>query len=522
MIYRFEIIEDEFWWGGSIDFGTQMPFSRSTVGFVHDFRVNAPNQTMPFFVSSKGRYIWSEKPFAVNISGGVIELEGEDIAMEQQGQTLREAYLAASKAHFPFTGEVPPSEFFETAQYNSWMEFTYNPTQQGILEYAHAIIDNGFKPGILIIDEGWHKPYGEWTFDTAKFPNPKEMIDELHFLGFTVMLWVVPYVTPCGEAFVKNIKRKMNGEANSGLFMRNENDEVAIVNWWNGLSAVLDLSNPVDAEYLDNKLMALMNDYGVDGFKFDGGTLHDYANGSMVNGEHKGTAQGSYSPWEKNLAWNEFGRKYKYHEYKDTFKGGGKPVIQRLRDRDHRWDVNGINTIIPNSIAQGLIGHPFICPDMIGGGEWSYNFIPDFKIDEELFIRMAQASVFFPMMQFSWAPWRVLSEKGLEIVKACAKLHCEIAPEIIELIKQSAMTAEPVIRCLEYCYPHCGYENIKDEFLCGENILVCPVVTKGTVEREVVFPKGSWADSNGVVYSEGRHTVKTPIEKLAWFRRCEA
>lgn len=519
MNYTFKIKENEYWWGGSVNYGTQMPFSRSTKRFVADFRYYAPNQTMPLFLSSKGRYIWSEKPFKIIIENGEINLEGDEVFLVNAGENLRDAYIAASQKHFPFTGKTPPIEFFCTAQYNSWMEFTYEPTQDGILEYAHSIIDNGFKPGILIIDEGWSKPYGDWSFDPLKFPHPKKMIDELHSLGFTVMLWVVPYITSTGQKFVKSVFKNEDAEKNDNLFMRNEDGQVAITEWWNGYGAILDLSNPLDAEYLDSQLKILMNDYGVDGFKFDGGTLWDYSNDRILNGAHKGTSEGVYSPMEKNIAWNEFGMKYKFHEYKDTFKGGGKPVIQRLRDRDHSWEGNGINTIIPNSIVQGLIGHPFICPDMIGGGEWTYNIMPDFKLDEELFIRMAQASVFFPMMQFSWAPWRVLSAKGLDIVRKCAQLHAQIAPEILKNIEKSAVTGEPVLRSLEYNFPHCGYQDIKDEFMCGDDILVCPIVTKGTFEKEIVFPEGKWISENGEIFNCGKHLVKTPIDKITWFRR---
>ena len=221
-----------------------------------------------------------------------------------------------------------------------------------------------------------------------------------------------------------------------------------------------------------------------------------------------------------NIAWNEFGSRYEFHEYKDTFKGGGKATIQRLLDRNHTWDENGINTILPCSMLQGLIGHPFVCPDMIGGGEWTYNFIPDFKVDEELFIRMAQVSAFFPMMQFSWAPWRVLTKKSFNTVLNAARLHKNMATEIIGLIEDAEKSGEPIIRNLEYNDPHQNYAVIKDEFMLGENILVCPVVTKGTFEKDIVFPKGVWQDENGNEYA-GRQTLclPTPLDKLLWFRR---
>ncbi len=520
MIYTFDFLPGEHWWGGCADDGTKLPFSANK-DYESDNRYACFNQGMPFFVSDMGRYIWSEDAFAIKVHGGRIEIESDlEVTMNVAGSTLREAYLAASKAHFPFTGKVPPEEFFMTAQYNTWMEFTYDPTQEKVLEYAHAIVDNGFVPGILIIDEGWHKPYGDWTFDPIKFPDPKAMIDEIHALGFKLMLWVVPFVSCTGRGYITQIRKDLNTEGTyDRIFLRNEEGKVALTEWWNGVSAILDFTDEANCEFLDKQLRVLTDEYGVDGFKFDGGSKMCYHSMRLVNGEFRGTAAGTYSPLEQNIAWNDFGTRYKYHEYKDTYKGGGKPVIQRLRDRGHRWDNDGINTIIPNSLVQGILGYPFVCPDMIGGGEWSYNVKPGFHIDEELFIRMAQVSVFFPMMQFSWAPWRVLSKEALEQVKSLANLHAKVAPELMEIVKKSAVTGEPVIRLLEYAYPHCGYEEIKDEYLCGEDILVCPVVTKGTFKKEVVIPEGKWQDELGNVYEKGVYTIDTPVERLPYFRR---
>ncbi len=520
MKYTFDILPNEFWWGGTIEDGVRMPFSTQTRGYTRDFRVEALNQTMPLYISNLGRYIWTEQPFAITIDNGCMCFECSDVVtMTQAGDCLRDAYLSACRAHFPFSGELPPKEFFETAQYNTWMEFTYHPTQEGVLAYAHAIVDNGFKPGILIIDEGWHRPYGDWTFDPLKFPAPRAMVDELHALGFKVMLWVVPYVTASGIQFINAIHKNGDPACDTDLFMRNEEGECAVIRWWNGYGAILDLSDTDDAAFLDRQLQALMRDIGVDGFKFDGGTLEDYSGRTVINGQYRGTADGTHDPMEKNIAWNAFGARYTYHEFKDTFKGGGKPVIQRLRDRDHAWDGDGIRTILPNSLVQSLIGHPFICPDMIGGGQWIYNFKPDFVVDQELFVRMAQLSVFFPMMQFSWSPWRVLDDEHFSYVKEAADLHTHLAPELWQLLQTCAKTGEPMMRPLEYMYPHSGFEHVTDEFMCADDILVCPITTKGTFEKELIFPQGTWRDSEGRTYTQGRHTVQTPIGKLPWFRR---
>lgn len=515
MKYQIPFLENECWWGGSTAYGCENPFTDDSV-FEADYRRKALNQTMPLFLSNKGRYIWSEKPFYVHIESGVFVFEGEDIQVIQAGSCLRDAYIAARNVHFPFDGKELPESFFKTAQYNTWMEFTYDPTQEGVLAYAHDIIKNGLKPGILIIDEGWHGRYGTWAFDKAKFPDPAKMIKELHELGFIVMLWIVPLVCPDGREFIINIDKVTYGGKSGKRFIRNEKGDVALFDWWNGYSAMLDFTNPEDYQFLDEQLKHLINAYGVDGFKFDGGSLTMYHLDNIINGP----ANADMDPVVLNKAWNDFGRRYPYHEYKDTFKGGGLNCIQRLSDRNHAWSPNGIDTLIPCSVLQGLMGHPFICPDMIGGGEWSYNIKPGFQVDQELFVRMAQASALFPMMQFSWAPWKALDEKHWDMVKAAADLHEEMADEIIQMVKTAEINGEPILRNLEYNFPGCGYVTIKDEFMLGETILAAPVVTANTYEREVVFPAGNWQDQDGTIYS-GPQTikVKAPIEKLLWFRK---
>lgn len=506
----------EYWWGGSSADAQYQPFtaqSKYDLDMYHGF-----NQIMPFFLSSTGRYIWCEKPMQVHIADGEINLSAEsEILVTKAGDTLRDAYLAASGKHFAFSGKVPPRKFFEAAQYNTWMVMDYNQTQEGVLRYAHELIENGYEPGVLMIDEGWHTRYGLWEFDKSKFPDPKAMIDELHALGFAVMLWVVPLVTPDGRDFIMAAGTWRNGsdDEDKRYFLRTDDGKVALVQWWNGFSAILNMCNPADREFMDKRLKALMNDYGVDGFKFDGGNIHMYRPGNVING-----AQTKYSADDLNIAWNEFGTRYEYHEYKDTFKGGGKSVIQRLRDRDHTWNENGLTSILPAALIQGLIGHPFICPDMVGGGEWSFNYVPGFKCDQELFVRMAQCSALFPMIQFSWEPWRKLDEKHSGLCLDAAMLHKKYAGYIMKLVEEAAVGGEPILRNMEYQYPHKGYETIVDQFMLGSEILVAPVFEKGQTVRRVVLPEGKWIYADGQEYMGGRTVdVPAPIEVLPYFVR---
>ena len=512
-----KMLENEYWWGGSSALADPMPLSTATESYELDM-YRGYNQTMPMYISSKGRYIWSEKPMRVSVSGGEFRLESEDeIILGVGGSTLRDAYLAVSKKYFPFSGKTPPLKFFDTAQYNTWMEFDYNQTQNGVLEYAHGIVDNGYTPGVLMIDEGWHGRYGLWEFDLAKFPDPKGMIDELHALGFTVMLWVTPLYTCDGRDFVLAADSEraglVGGAGDKEYFLRTDDGRVAIVKWWEGYSAILNFCREDDRDFLDEKLQRLIRDYGVDGFKLDGGIIWMYNQGNIING-----TQTAYSPDELNIAWNEFGARYEYHEYKDTYKGGGKGAISRLQDRNHSWTDKGINSILPAALLQGLLGHPFICPDMVGGGEWSNKYVEGFKCDQELFVRMAQLSALFPMIQFSWAPWRALSPENQKLCLRAARLHQSYGEYIKSLVRESAHSGEPILRHLEYEYPGCGYERINDQFLLGGELLVAPVITKGQTERQVVLPEGKWLYLGEKEYTGGGIvTVPAPLDVLVYF-----
>ena len=87
MQYKIKMLDGEYWWGGSAHDGTQMPYTQSTT-LHRDFRWEAINQTMPMYISSMGRCIWSEEPFSCKIENGDFILDGDDIILESFGSSL--------------------------------------------------------------------------------------------------------------------------------------------------------------------------------------------------------------------------------------------------------------------------------------------------------------------------------------------------------------------------------------------------------------------------------------------------
>ncbi len=501
---RLQMLDGEKWWGGTSTDGTLSPFDERSE--LSRELIRTHNQIMPLYLSNLGRVIWSEEPFTITFHKGTIEIDGDgDILLEQYGSSLREGYVGAMKAHFAPKGNPPQKDFFSVPQYNTWMQLVYEQTQEGVMAYAKGLIERGYKPGIIMIDEGWQRNYGDWAFNVERFPEPKKMVDELHAMGFKVMLWLVPYVNPDGKNFLMHAYKSLNPDLKDEYYLRTAEGLPAIMRWWNGYSLALDMTKECDRRYLSEQLDKLIADYGIDGFKFDGGNTTFYSQKAYGGLELSSAATAG----ERNIAWNEFGAQYPFHEYKDTYKGGGTRTIQRTLDRNHSWDSQGIDTLIPNAILQGLLGHPFICPDMVGGGEWTIKEHKQ-KVDEELFVRMAQCSALFPMMQFSWAPWEAVDEEHALLIKEAHDLHLQFSKLILDLVDDAVATGEPILRCLEYNYPHCGYEKIIDTFMLGEDVLVAPIVVKGQTVREIPLPEGQWKGFDGNLY-EGGKTLSLPV-----------
>jgi alpha-glucosidase len=506
---------DERWWVGVISESHRMPLDQSSRLFEIDLLGNtAGNQVQPLLLSTKGRYVWSEEPFRLTFRDGTIRVASDlgPLQPGRYGTTLREAALHAGRSFFPPSGKTPDPMLFTHPQFNTWIELVYDQNQRDVLAYARAVVANGFPPAVLMIDEGWAEGYGVWDFHRGRFPDPKAMIDELHGMGFKVMLWVCPYIQPDGKHFAELFHDEI-----SVVWLRSAKDPrlPAILHWWDGFSAVTDLTNPHGRDWFKAQLRHLVEAYGVDGFKLDGGDAEHYAQAAMLTGAVAFDA--SATPNRHTEAFARIGLDFPLNEYRACWKMGGQPLAQRLRDKEHTWE--DLRKLVPGIVNLGLMGYPFGCPDMIGGGEY-LSFRDLAAIDQELIVRAAEVHALMPMMQFSVAPWRVLSPENLAICRRMAALHTERGGEILALARESARTGEPVVRSLEYAYPHQGYGDVDDQFLLGPDILVAPVVEKGARRRRLVVPPGRWRGDDGSVV-EGPTSVEidAPLDRLPWYRR---
>ena len=245
-----ELLAGEVWWGGRVADGLRMPLP---VGTSVDLAEHGDSQASSLLVSSHGRVVRGAAPFSFAVESDALIIDGS-ATVESAGATLRDAvrWCAAHVHHQPRS--MPHVDMF-SPQWALWIELLYQPTQAATLAYADAVLRHGYAPGVMIIDDNWSEDYGVWKFRSDRFPDPSAMVRQLHDNGFGVMLWTCPYVSPDGRNYLDLRDR--------GLLIREPGGEPAIRRWWNGYSAVLDLTNPAAVDWYRSELDQLQSSFGM-------------------------------------------------------------------------------------------------------------------------------------------------------------------------------------------------------------------------------------------------------------------
>lgn len=565
-----DILPGEFWWGGTVAQGWRMPVGASDC-YVKDLRIESDgNQAAPLLLSTKGRWVWCEDAFKYTFRDGRLTVEtgpcprrkpggphimdviGADpesrkgmsvvrteyeteeevsrlpnldltcyskksfaaIQTGKSGDSLRSAFEYCSKSFFPPKG-TPRLEFFRQPILNTWVELNYNQNEKDVLAYAQSFIDNGVKPGVLMIDCFWQTDaFGPWTYHGDRFRDPKGMSEKLHAMGYKLMLWNAPFVTMDSMVYRK---LRQDGGILKDARLRDSGGGVyqgLPIEWWDGYSAVYDPTSPVGRKWYRDTLKRIMRDYGVDGFFFDGGAPYEYLPGDYI------ACDKNAQPTDLCRAFQSPALDVPFQQLREAWKMGGEPVMNTLRDKHPTWSE--MRRCITDMIAAGQLGYPFVVADLVGGGTCGNNGdgVQGLDWQDELFIRHLQIQCLSPLVQFSGSPWRVLSSRAQRIVKKMVDLRERFAPRIVAIAEETGRTGIPMLRSMDFQYPGNGYEFVLDQFMMGDDLLVAPVVEGGAKTRQVVLPEGTWrADDGSVVKGPAKVKVTTPLDRLPYFER---
>jgi len=517
-------LSGEKWWGGVVNDADAMPYG-TTAKPIDLARDNRGGTASAFLVSTCGRYVWSDRPFVYAFTNGTLTVTAsERIEPVVAGTTLREAYLAASKRHFPFDGRIPAELLFTKPQWNNWIEMAIFGMNQRVVDaYTDALAESGFPCGVYMMDGGWFSHMGSYKPNLDAFPDMKAMFRKVRDNGWKSMIWTAHFVSPDSlehkrRRYGRGYNRSDDGhdilayrryvEGRETLSSR----QVGVIWWWSGVSATWDLTYAPGWDDYVTTLEAFAAEYGIDGFKFDAGDV-----GRLWEVRFHDPKK---EPCDFSHEYVRVGaERFPYNEYRCGYNTGGMAVMQRLHDQDHSWKA--LRTINAKMLAGGLVGSPYLVADMVGGG-LAGAYRPGSFFSEKLFVRLCAQQALHPMMQFSAAPWRYLSKDGVAACKAFAELHCAFGPRILDLARQAAQTGEPIMRTMEYEFPHQGFEGEAVQYMLGPKWLVAPVVNEDD-SLVVRLPAGRWRDDLGETH-EGPKTLtlrNVPLSRLTRFEKMD-
>ncbi|XP_076472293.1 myogenesis-regulating glycosidase-like [Babylonia areolata] len=404
-----------------------------------------------------------------------------------QGSDVRDLHSHMTALHVPRPRDIPAEYLFRGAIWSTWAMYKGPVNQSLVLEFANKILDSGLPYSQLEIDDDWTPKYGDMDFNQEKFPDAKGLITQLTQMGFRVSVWMHPFMNLDSQAAEHAIR---NGYVVKAV----DSDLPALVSWWRGKRTVhLDVTNSEAVDWFLNGTRRLRDVYNVTSFKYDAGEANWLPK-----------VYSTHLPLESP---DEFSRLYVEMAFRSDEQVRGqevrvgtrtqdKPIMVRMLDRQSAWGYHrAIRTVIPCALTLGLIGYPFVLPDMIGGNGVDEVHIDSTEYpDAELYVRWLQVNTFLPFLQFSVGPW-VYNSTVQSICRNFTALRSRYADAFIALAREAARTGAPIVRPLWWIAPTDQEALVIDsQFLLGDDLLVAPVVERGSRSRDVYLPAGTWRD----------------------------
>ncbi|PXF41522.1 putative family 31 glucosidase [Gracilariopsis chorda] len=487
---RHKLSPDPLWWGTGV-----ANFTRDILPFKDD-----GNGDGTITLQSRVRYDWQhvQHPWLSDESRPktpdlVFTLTGSRGLRDACEKGLNDICVAYGPR------DEPDSDTLQYPIWSTWARYKADVTQDDVIAFAEEIVKRGLPRSVMGIDDRWSTKYGDFQFDSDKFPDPKGMIDHLHELGFLVTLWITPFADLDSEA--------VTSAETESFFVKTRNGQIGSFDWWQPTKvAAVDLGNLRARVWFTRRLRILMEEYGVDGFKFDAGEPSFLPEDAEIQDILE-------SPCDYTRAWvRHVVPTARVSEVRAGVRGcQSVPTLFRLFDRFSTWTLqNGLASVLAALLTAGILGYPFCIPDYIGGNAYG-----DEVPTEELMIRWAQASVAMPALQFSIPPWQ-FGEKCDRLCQEALKWRERFFwKHISGCIQTAADSYVPICRPMWWLR---GPNEIFDQFLIGNDVIVAPVINKGQRKRNVFLSQGFWKK---VDLSKGK-AVGERLRGPVWLRDISA
>lgn len=379
-------------------------------------------------------------------------------------------------------------------------------TADEVLALARTFRERGLPLDAIYLDIDYMDGYRVFTWNQARFPDPRGLVDALAELGVKLVTIVDPGVKLDADYAVYQ-----HGHA-ADLFCKTfAGDEYHNV-VWPGMCAFPDFTNPRTREWWGDLQHTLL-DVGIAGIWCDMNEPTVFVPSPQTlpedvthHGDHTARLHGQVHNLYGQLmarAAHEGMRRLRpdarpFVISRSGFAGLQRHALHWTGDNSSWWEHLFMS--MPQLQNLGLSGYAWVGVD-IGG------FSGD--ATGELLARWTEFGIFQPFCRnhSAWdtrpqEPW-AFGEPYTSLIKDTLLLRQRLIPYLYSLFEEAQRTGAPVLRPLLFEWPDdTETYATDDQFMVGPALLVAPIARPGTEYRHVYIPRGTW-----VHFWSGEHLV---------------
>ena len=336
-----------------------------------------------------------------------------------------------------------------------------------------------------------------FTWDKNLFPDPKKMVEDLQEDGFKTVTMIDPGIKIDRDYWVYQEAME------KGFFCRRGDGPHFKGKVWPGNCKFPDFTNPDVREWWSGLYKEMIADIGVHGVWND---MNEPAIMEVPSKTANLDMRHDYDghPCSHRKAHNIYGmqmvrstfdgvKKYSFPQRPFVLTRAGYSGTQRYcatwtGDNVATWEHLWIANVQMQRMC--ISGYSFVGSDIGGFAE---------QPNGELFARWIQLGVFHPFCRVhssgdhgAQEPWS-FGKEITDITRKFIELRYELLPYLYTMFYKYIKDGLPMLQSLVFYDQEDTQTHFRtDEFLFGEQILVCPVQEPNTQGRRMYIPKGRW------------------------------
>lgn len=407
-------------------------------------------------------------------------------------------------------------------------KWSYYP-ESNVREVAAKFRELQIPCDAIYLDIDYMDGFRCFTWNEEYFPDPKKMIDDLEEDGFKTVAIIDP-----GIKIDKDYSVYTEALEND-YFCKRADGPLMKGKVWPGECNFPDFTNPKVREWWAEQYHELIGDMGVHGVWND---MNEPAVMEVPTKTFPLDVRHDYDghPCSHRKAHNIYGmqmaratyhgvKRYTYPKRpfiitRSAYSGSQRYCSSWTGDNVATWE----HLWVANQQIQRmcLSGMSFIGTDIGGFAE---------QPTGELFSRWIQLGVFHPFCRVHSSgdhgdqePWS-FDKEVTDIVRDYVEMRYELLPYLYTMFWEYAQEGIPMIKPLVY-FDQEDHQTFyrTDEFIFGNDILVCPILEPNAQGRRMYLPRGHWYNywTDEIVEGGKEQWVDADINKIPLFIRSGA